>query len=94
MRVQWAFACREVALSPDGLAELQGVQVDSFFVESVPVELTLVVLARVACHQVECGEPSHVVANLLGPAMTPLVSLEFDLTLGDPNPLHPASRSR
>lgn len=66
-----------------------GIGVDAVFVPEFPAPVTLIALARFAAGLVEVGSEAHIEAHMLGPGMDAVASLEFGLTLGDPNPLHP-----
>jgi hypothetical protein len=88
MRVQWALACQ--ALELDGaLAHVTGAGVDAVFPPELPARISLVALARIAARIDEAGTPAHIEAHLLGPGMDAVASLEFDLTMDEPNPQHP-----
>ena len=65
-----------------------GIGVDAVFVPEFPAPVTLIALARFAAGLVEVGSEAHIEAHMLGPGMDAVASLEFGLTLGDPNRAH------
>ncbi len=89
MRVQWALACQEIETDESALAHARGIGVDAVFVPELPATVTLIALARIAAGLDEIDKPAHFEAHMLGPGMDAVASLEFDLTLGDPSPIHP-----
>ena len=89
MRVEWAFACRTLTL--DGTdANVEGVAIDTLALPSLPAELELVVLGRIAAMEAEGGTAHPFECSLTVPDMESVESLHLDLNLGRPGIGHPA----
>jgi hypothetical protein len=89
LRIEWALACRE-AEGDGGVADVKGAGIDTLWIESFPSEAALLVLARLAAHEIECGAgtPHRIEGYLLGPGMTVLETLDFEIAL-EARPDHP-----
>lgn len=88
MRVEWAMACRTLQVAGSD-ASASGLAIDTLTVEQLPAEIDLVALARVACTEDECGYDHAIEAYLMGPAMSQVVPLLFDLNIEAPGEDHP-----
>jgi hypothetical protein len=88
LRVEWAIACRSLTVNGND-ASIEGIAVDTFWVDSLPQELALPVLARIAFTTDECETPHHFECYLMAPALSAVDTLEFDITPGPPPAHHP-----
>jgi hypothetical protein len=70
-------------------ATAEGIAVDTVWVDSLPQELALAVLARIAYTIDECEKPHRFECYLMAPAMSAVETLEFDITPGPPGVNHP-----
>jgi hypothetical protein len=70
-------------------ASMEGAAVDMLWVDSLPQESTLPVLARIVFTADECDTAHHFECHLMAPAMAAVETLEFDMTPGSPPADHP-----
>lgn len=87
MRVEWAFVCRTLGVRGEEAAA-EGIGADRF-VRPLPTKLALVVLARLAALEIECGRPHRVESFLTGPEFEAIESRSLSVTLDTGGPEHP-----
>lgn len=78
MRLEWALACRAFGGRGAEL-DLEGVGVDTFWPADLPADIDFSVVLSLRGSRDEFAEPSPIEAYLLGPNMTRLGDLSFDL---------------
>src|SRR5436305_8933376 len=91
LRFEWAIPCMRVDLR-DGIATVDGACFDSLEVPSLPAPVEFIAFVRVLGLPEELTEDAdrEVEVYLTGPGMEGLVSLQFDVPVSEPGPMHAA----
>ena len=85
MLLSWAVSCDSYELHDDGTANIYQAGIDTFTVESLPLDLPVSVALKVLLQE---GEEAELEFHVLGPETTPLAEpITFPL-VGTPGPHH------
>jgi hypothetical protein len=91
MRLDWAIPCVSVTMEGPIVRAIENACFDTIWVRSLPQAVQFIALVRVLGQRDEFREdaPRTMAAQLTGPGMEGLMSIEFELPTGEPNPDHP-----
>jgi hypothetical protein len=91
MRLDWAIPCMSVTMEGPIVRAIENACFDTIWVESLPQAVELIALVRILGQRDEFIEdaPRNMEAQLTGPGMEGLLSIEFELPTGEPDPDHP-----